>query len=187
MFDRRYGLVSARYAEALQASALASGQLSLVEKDSRSLLQTLSVSPELRCFLRNVRSRKDERKRVLEALFVRMELGDLFRRFVLLVAEKGRLSALEAILERCMRNFARLRGEREVQVEVARPLSAERRARLKDVLSGFFGSPDNLIRMREKVEPALLGGMVLRFGSFMIDGSLRNKLEKLGRDMRGKN
>ncbi len=79
----------------------------------------------------------------------------------------------------CLR--AKRRGEVTVHVSSARPLTAEQSAALADTLKKTVGQKINI---ESKVEPDLIGGLVVRVGSRMVDTSIRTQLQKLRRALR---
>jgi F-type H+-transporting ATPase subunit delta len=111
-----------------------------------------------------------------------MGVSPLTLKFVQLLAAKRRLFALEGIIAAYNRQLARLKGEVQAEVTSARPLSAAETEELKRVLkSGLSREP----RLETKVDPALLGGLVIKLGSRMIDSSIRTKLNGIRAAMKG--
>jgi F-type H+-transporting ATPase subunit delta len=99
-----------------------------------------------------------------------------------LLAKKRRLFILANVIASFEQLMARHRGEIAADVTAARELSDSETAELKRILKDRFGREP---RLTMHVDPALLGGMVLKVGSRMIDSSLRSKLEALRARMRG--
>ena len=104
------------------------------------------------------------------------------RNFVRLLADNGRLAALPQIAEQ----YAVLRAEVENTVDVtvtsALPLTAEQSDKLVQALSRRLR---RTVRLTATVDPSLIGGAVVRAGDFVIDGSLRGRVERLGNTMAG--
>ncbi len=96
--------------------------------------------------------------------------------FLRLVADNGRLELLPEIASQ----FAALRAEVENTVDVtvtsAMPLTAEQTARLTETMTGRL---QKTVRVHEVVDPTLLGGAVVQAGDFVVDGSLRGRVERL--------
>jgi F-type H+-transporting ATPase subunit delta len=126
-------------------------------------------------------SREDQEKG-MDAVLHRMEAAPLTRRFVLLLAAKRRMSALTDIISVFQALAARMRGEVRTDVISARPLNDAEVAELKATLKAKLGRDAML---DTHVDPSLLGGLVVKVGSRMIDSSLRTKLNGLRAAMRG--
>src|SRR6185503_21359335 len=102
--------------------------------------------------------------------------------FLLLLAAKRRLFAFTAITRAYESLVAKSRGETEAEVTSARPLATNELAELSTVLKTRLGREP---RLTAKVDPSLLGGLVVKVGSRMIDSSLRTKLTGLRAVMKG--
>jgi F-type H+-transporting ATPase subunit delta len=104
------------------------------------------------------------------------------RNFVQLLADNGRLLLLPQIAAQ----YAALRADVENTVEVtvtsALPLTAEQGAKLTDALTRRLR---RTVRLNTTVDPSLIGGAVVRAGDFVVDGSLRGRIERLGNTMAG--
>jgi F-type H+-transporting ATPase subunit delta len=101
---------------------------------------------------------------------------------VLLLAQKRRLFVLNQIIAAYERLVAKSRGETEAEVTAARPLSDAETAELKAALKSKLGKEP---RLQSRIDPTLLGGLIVKVGSRMIDSSLRTKLEGLRAAMKG--
>jgi len=104
------------------------------------------------------------------------------RNFVQLLADNGRLLLLPQIAAQ----YAALRAEVENTVDVtvtsALPLTAEQSAKLTDALTRRLR---RTVRLNTTVDPSLIGGALVRAGDFVVDGSLRGRIERLGNTMAG--
>jgi F-type H+-transporting ATPase subunit delta len=126
-------------------------------------------------------SREDQEKG-MDAVLHRMEAAPLTRRFVLVLAAKRRLFALIDIINVFQALVAKMRGEVRADVTSARPLNDAEVAKLKAALKAKLGRDAML---DTHVDSSLLGGLVVKVGSRMIDSSLRTKLNGLKTAMRG--
>jgi len=111
-----------------------------------------------------------------------MGAANLTSKFILTLAAKRRLFALGDIIRAYERLVAKLRGEVQAQVTSARTLSDAETIELKAILKSKLGRDP---RLEAKVDPNLLGGLVVKVGSRMIDSSLRTKLNSIRAAMRG--
>ena len=118
----------------------------------------------------------------MTAILDKMGAAPLTRRFVLLLAAKRRLYLLLDAIRDFEALRSRQRGEIDAEVASARPLSDSETAELKRVLKAKFGRDPQIAA---RVDPTLLGGLVVKVGSRMIDNSLRTKLNGIRAAMRG--
>ena len=125
---------------------------------------------------------REEQAQGMKGILSAMQASPLTTRTVLVLASKRRLFALVDIIEAFERLVAGQRGEVSAQVTSARPLSDAQTEELKTILRSKLGCE---ARLETKVDPSLLGGLVVKVGSRMIDSSLRTKLDGLRLAMRG--
>lgn len=174
--------LAARYSTALFELADEERSLDEVAADLRNLRALLDESAELRrLILSPVLSREDQAK-ALDAVLEQARLSDLTRRFAALVALNRRLFALPAMIDGFLAELARRRGEVTANVTVAAPLAEEQTEALVQQLRRAVGAK---VSVEVEVDPTLLGGMIVRVGSRMIDSSLRTKLDRLEIAMKG--
>lgn len=178
----RQGGVAERYATALFELASEERVVETVSNDFATLKSLLSESPELARLVKAPVFSAQQQKLGMDAVLRRMEASPLTVRFVLTLASKRRLSALDAIIDAYERLIADQKGEVKADVTAARPLSDAETRDLKRVLKEKLGRE---ARLSTRVDPSLLGGLVVKVGSRMIDSSLRTKLESLRVAMRG--
>jgi len=175
------GLAS-RYATALIGLADDAGTLEPVAEDMRSLRSLLAESEELRRLVRSPVIGWQDQHRALDAVLEKAGAQDLTRRFVGVVAQSRRLFALDRMAAAYLDEMARRRGEVTATVATAQALTDDQTRALADTLEKAVGDQ---VRIEMTVDPSLLGGMVVRVGSRMIDSSLRSKLTRLQVAMKG--
>lgn len=176
------GGLAQRYANALFELAQNGGVVDLVSADLASLQRAMDCSPDLRRLVRSPVFSAQDQTKALKAILVAMGAQDLSTKFLLLLAHKRRLPVLNDIIQTYEHLIAKSRGETEAQVTAARSLSDDELSQLKVVLKARLGREP---RLRAKVDPTLLGGLVVKVGSRMIDSSLRTKLDGLRQAMKG--
>jgi F-type H+-transporting ATPase subunit delta len=174
--------LAGRYATAVFELAQEEKAVEAVARDFGALKVMISESPDLAQFVRAPVFSREEHKKGMDALLRRMEASPLTVRFVLTLAEKRRLYALADIIRAFETMVARQRGEVDAEVTSAQPLNDAQTAELKRVLKDKLGRD---ARLEAKVDPSLLGGLIVKVGSRMIDSSLRTKLEGMRTAMRG--
>lgn len=168
--------LAARYSKALFELADENKALDEVAGDLQALKQLLAESDDLRRLVRSPVISRAEQGRAMTALLERAGASDLTRRFIGLVAANRRLFALPGMIEGYLAELARRRGETTARVTAARPLSDEQVAAITDTLRRSGGKN---VTVDVTVDPALIGGLIVRFGSRMVDASVRTKLDKL--------
>ena len=173
--------VAERYATALYDLADETKSLDAVAEYLRRLKGMIDGSPDLRRFLRSPLIGRQAQTKGMQAVLEAAKTSDLVRRFVGVVGGNRRLLALPGMVEAFLRRLATRRGEVTVHVSSARPLSAEQSASLTDALKKAVGQKINI---ESKVEPELIGGLVVRVGSRMVDTSIRTQLQRLRRALR---
>lgn len=104
------------------------------------------------------------------------------RNFLALLAHNGRLPLLPAVVTQYEALRAAAEQIADVRVSSAQALSAEQAAGLKSALERRLG---RTVRLHASVDPGLLGGAVVQFGDFVVDGSLRRRVERLGASVTG--
>ncbi len=169
--------VAGRYASALFDLANDQRQLAEVEQDVTRLGLMLGGSPDLRRMVRSPVISSEDQGRAISALGAQAGLSPLGLNFVKLLAKNRRLFALEDMLKAFRHLLARHRGEVNAEVTSALPLSEAQLATLEDTLKSSAGGQK--MKITAHVDPALLGGLVVKMGSRMIDSSLRTKLDNL--------
>lgn len=174
--------LAGRYATAVFELAQEENAVDAAERDFLALKAMMADSPDLaRLVLAPVFSSEDQEKG-MKAVLGAMQASALATRTVLLLASKRRLFILGDVIRSFEKMVERLRGEISAQVTSARPLTDAQTAELKNILRTKLGRE---ARLETKVDPSLLGGLVVKVGSRMIDSSLRTKLDGLRLAMRG--
>jgi F-type H+-transporting ATPase subunit delta len=174
--------LAGRYALAIFDLAQEERALESVAADFTTLKQLMAESPELTRLVRAAVFSREEQAAGMNGVLHRMEAAPLTRRFILLLASKRRLFALSDIIRAYDSLVAKQKGEMSAQVTSARPLSDAETAELKSILRSKLAKDVNL---ETRVDPSLLGGLIVKVGSRMIDSSLRTKLNGLRMAMRG--
>ena len=174
--------LTGRYANALFGLAEEQGVLDLVAEDLRVLAELIQDSDDLKRMLRSPIISRAEQRAAMEAVLETTGASDLTKKFVGLTSSNRRLFVLKDIIVDYLTIVASHRGEATVEVISAAPLNNQQTDRLLKILSDSVGGKVNLI---SKLDPGLLGGLVVKIGSRMVNSSLSNKLQQLRLAMRG--
>ncbi|VVB46495.1 ATP synthase subunit delta [Beijerinckiaceae bacterium RH AL1] len=169
--------MAGRYAQALFDLAKETKTTPQVAKDLSSFQALIEESADLRRFLRSPAFSSEEQIKAIDALLKKAGVAGTAANFMKLVASKRRLFALEDMI----RDFTKLndaeRGVSRAEVTVAEPLKDAHLLAIKDALAQVAGS--NSVEVAVKVDPAIIGGMIVKLGSRMVDSSLKTKLNSL--------
>ena len=176
------GGLAARYAAALFDLADEQKQLDSVAGDLVALRGMMAESGDLRRLIGSPVLSRGDQGRAMAALLGAAGSGDLVRRFIGLVAQNRRLFVLPAIIDAYLAQLARRRGEITAQVTSARPLDDRQRQAVAEAVQRAVGGK---VAVDAKVDAGLIGGLVVKVGSRMVDSSLRSKLQRLQLTMKG--
>ena len=175
-------IIAARYASALFDIADERHALDQIAGDLETLKRLLSDNAELRAALRNPLYSKEAQGNAVAEIGKVAGLSPLVQSFLGVLAKNRRLFALSAIADAFLAELARRRGQMSVDVTSAQPLTHEQTERLTDKLNQTLAAK---VKVNAKVDPSLLGGLVVKIGSRLIDSSIRTKLIGLERIMKG--
>jgi len=174
--------LSGRYATALYALAGETRSVDNVAASLAALREALSSSSDLHTLTTSPVIDRAAAGHAIAAVAKALALDPLTTRFVGTLAANRRLAALPAIIADFARLAARARGEVSAEVTSAHPLSEDQVAQLKAKLRAGLGA-DAALELR--VDPEILGGLIVRTGSRLVDSSLRTKLNNLATAMKG--
>lgn len=168
--------VGAVYAQALIAAAQAQRITPhLLEELDAVVDDLLDRLPQFGRFLTSPRIRLGEKHRLLDRVFA-AQMNPLLLNFLKVLARHGRLDALRQIRVAAHQAHDALSGRVEVFVQSATPLGGAERAQIEQRLTAALGRP---VRAHYRVTPPLLGGLLVRVGDTVFDGSLDNRLERM--------
>jgi F-type H+-transporting ATPase subunit delta len=174
--------VAKRYAVALFDLADERHVLDEVASDLRQLRAMLAASSDLSRLVRSPILTRSEQAKAIGALTERAGFSPLVRHFLAVVAKHRRLFAVPAMIEAYLAKLAERRGEVTAEVTAARALSEPQLALLSEQLRRSVG---RRVSIDAKLDPGLVGGMIVKVGSRMIDSSLKSKLQRLQLAMKG--
>ncbi|HLW26585.1 MAG TPA: F0F1 ATP synthase subunit delta [Kiloniellales bacterium] len=180
--DTSTGSLAGRYALALFELADEGQALDRVADDLKGVDRLLAESEDLQRLVSSPLYGREEQSKAMEVILERAGVSDLTRRFILVVAQNRRLFALPKMIRAFLAELARRRGEVRAEVTAASLLNEAQERALLETLSKSVGGK---VQLEVKTDPSLLGGLVVKVGSRMIDTSLRNKLQRLQFAMKG--
>ncbi|MEL6482832.1 MAG: F0F1 ATP synthase subunit delta [Pseudomonadota bacterium] len=173
--------VAERYATALFDLALEENALEVVEADVETLAAAFGESEDLRTLATSPLYGREEQGRAMGTITSALGLGPLLSNLVSLMASKRRLFVLQDALTLFRARLAEHRGEMTAEVTAARALSDAQRDTLAATLKTATGRD---VKLDIRVDESLIGGLIVKVGSKMIDTSIRSQLASLHTTMK---
>ena len=173
--------VAGRYATALFDLAREANSIDAVQGDLDRFDALVAESPDLARLVRSPVFSADEQLNALSRVLERAGVGGLPARFLKLITKNRRLFAVRDMV-RAFRNLvAQHRGETTAEVTVAEEIKDDHVAALRNALNAVSGKK---VDLKVRVDPAIIGGLVVKLGSRMVDSSLRTKLNSIKHAMK---
>lgn len=167
---------SLQYANALADVALAQGAADAALKQLGDFAAAFAGSPELRNFLASPAVPRDAKHGVIEKICSRVGGGKIIRNFLFVIADHQRSHVLQEIVAAFQDVIRQRQGIAEAEISSAVELSAAQKKRFAQSLERLTGKK---IQAKYSLDPALLGGAVVRVGDTIYDGSVRNSLNEM--------
>jgi len=171
-----------RYATALFELAKDAGKLDAVGSELTGMVELMHQSADLQRLVESPVIGREAQGAAIAAIAAKAGLDDLTRRFLGLLAEHRRLFALPGMAKAYGAMLAAHKGEMVAEVVAAIELGDDDLETLKKAIAAYVGQA---VTVETRVDPALLGGVVVRVGSRMLDASLRTKLKQLEQSLKG--
>ena len=169
--------MAGRYANALFELALENKAIDAVKGDLEAFDAAIDDSPDLARLVRSPVFGADEQLKALSAVLDKAGIKGMAANFLRTVTANRRLFAVRDMIRAFRALVARHRGEVTAQVTVAEKLNDKNVDALKSALKSITGGKD--IDLDVKIDPAIIGGLVVKVGSRMVDSSLRTKLNAI--------
>lgn len=165
------------YASALMSLAKSNNLSEEFGNEIRSLLGLLESSQELREFLGNPLIKPDAKKAVIKQI-AGEDMNPLMRSFLSLLIDKGRILFLEGIGKQYLTQLRELNQTVLAEVTSAVPLSDAQQQTVREKVQAMTSARQ--VEIETKIDADLIGGVVIKVGSQVIDASLRGQLRRLG-------
>jgi F-type H+-transporting ATPase subunit delta len=173
--------MAGRYANALFELALEQKSIDAVKSDLERFGALVASSPDLTRLVRSPVFTAEEQAKALSAVLSKAEIGGLAAKFLLLVASNRRLFAVHDMVRAYRALVAKHKGEVTAEVTVAETLNDKYLEALKSALKGVTGKD---VDLNVKIDPKIIGGLIVKVGSRMVDTSLRTKLNSIKHAMK---
>ncbi|XP_019871199.2 ATP synthase subunit O, mitochondrial [Aethina tumida] len=169
--------IEGRYATALYSAASKQKTLEAVEKDLIKLQTSMKTDPKLREFIQNPTIKRTLKAEALKAVAAKVSLKAESANLLTILAENGRLKNLEGVINAFKTIMAAHRGEVTCEVTTAKELDAGQKEKLQQTLKSFL-KPNETINLSTKVDPTIVGGMIVSIGDRYVDMSVASKIKK---------
>ena len=168
--------MAGRYATALYELALEQRALDPIKADLDRFDAMIEASPDLKRLVRSPVFSAEEQENALAAILQKAGIGGLTAKFIGLVAKNRRLFAIGGMVRAFRALVSRHKGETRAEVTVAEPLSENHLSALKAALKS---TAQKEVALDIRIDPAILGGLIVKLGSRMVDASLKTKLNSI--------
>ncbi len=175
--------LAGRYAVALYALAIDSDKVDSIHDELGRLSDLIDESQDLRRLLESPILSREEQQRAITTIMEKAGADALTVKFLGTLASNGRLSALPRVIQAFQQEHAQRRGQVSAEVISAVALDDIRKVVVEKTVARLAGSDKVSLSMR--VDPSLIGGLVVRIGSRMVDSSIKTKLSRLESAMKG--
>lgn len=175
--------LAGRYATALYQLAMESKKVDDILHDLNSFNELIHKNEELQTLIISPVFGADEKAAAITQILKKADASTLAIQFVGTIAKNGRLFAISSIISAFIKEVDKRRGKISAEVVSAIPLDDKRQAKIQESIISFANAKDVSLVMR--VDPSLIGGLVIRIGSRMFDTSLKTKLNRLESAMKG--
>ncbi|KAJ8933638.1 hypothetical protein NQ314_013901 [Rhamnusium bicolor] len=169
--------IEGRYATALYSAASKQKTLEGVEKDLLKFQSSIKTDAKLRSFIENPTIKRSIKSSALKAVGEKISLKPESTNLLQLLAENGRLAKLEGVINAFKVLMSAHRGEVTCEVTTAKELDADQKQKLQGVLKSFVKSNES-IYLTTKVDPSIIGGMIVSVGDRYVDMSVASKIKK---------
>ena len=173
--------MAGRYATALFELALEEKKLDAVKADLEGFEALIAESADLNRLVRSPVFSADEQSKALAAILKKAGIGGVADNFLKVVARNRRLFAVRDIIKGFRKLVAQHKGEVTAEVTAAEKLNDKHLSTLKSALKSVTGKD---VDINLRVEPTIIGGLVVKLGSRMVDSSLRTKLNAIKHAMK---
>ena len=168
------------YSQALFELATESNSVTDIENQVSSILELVRTSEDIKKFIKDPTNKIEDQLKIINAISDQFKFNELLKKFLGFTVTKRKLFFIEKILNDFLFICSNSRGEIQAELSAAKNLNESEINKIKDELSSTFGSN---IKLNHKYDPSLIGGLIIKVGSTMIDTSLKSKIQKIEKKM----
>ena len=168
------------YSQALFELATENDSVNDVENQVSSILELIINSKDVKEFIKDPTNKIEDQLKIINAISDQYKFNELLKKFLGFVVSKRRFFYIEKILNDFLFICSNARGEVQAELSAAKNLNESEINTIKNELSNTFVSN---IKLNHKYDPSLIGGLIIKVGSTMIDTSIKSKLQKIEKKM----
>lgn len=168
--------IEGRYAHALYSAATKEKKLDVVEKDIKDIQALLKTDKKFAEFIANPVVKRNVKREALVAAFKKKNYSNVTVNLFGAMADNGRLNKINSVFGTFQRLMSAHRGEVICTVTTAKPLDQNYLKELRTTLEGFLKKGE-VLQLETKVDPSLIGGMVVNIGDKYVDMSTASKIK----------
>ena len=168
------------YSQALFELSSENSNLQEIEDQVISILKMISKNTEFKDLIKDPTNKIEELEKVINLISEQFKINELLNRFMIFVISKRRFFYIEKILNDFLSICSNSRGEIHAELSAAKEMNEDEINTVKSELMETFGSN---IKLNYKYDPSLIGGLIVKVGSTMIDTSIKNKLKQIEKKM----
>jgi F-type H+-transporting ATPase subunit O len=174
---------SGNYASALYIAAVKANAVEKVDAELSQFVESVKGSALTSQFIKDISVKKDVRVKAINDIATEAKYSDVTKSFLVLLAENGRLKYVDTIAKRFAELAMAYKGEVKAIVTTVLPLPAEEENALKQTIQEMLGS-GKTIKLEQKIDPSILGGLVIEFNQKLFDMSIRTRAQQMERSLR---
>jgi len=168
------------YSQALYELGNESGSLNEIEDQANSILKLISENIELKNFIKNPTIKIEDQTAAFNLISERFNFNNLLKTFLNFIITKRRLFFIKKIIEDFLDTCSKNRGEISANLSSSKELNETDISKIKEELASNFGAN---IKLNYKYDPSLIGGLIIKVESTMIDTTIKSKLKQLEKKM----
>jgi len=168
------------YSQAFFELASENNILEDIEDQVFGIVNLISKSSEFNELIKDPTNKIEDQQNVINLISDQFKFNELLKKFLVFVISKRRFFYIEKILKDFLSICSNARGEIQAELFAAKEMNEEEITKVKNELASNFGSN---IKLNYKYDPSLIGGLIIKVGSTMIDTSIKNKLQQIEKKM----
>tara|TARA_B100000700_G_scaffold270305_1_gene312322 strand:- start:274 stop:828 length:555 start_codon:yes stop_codon:yes gene_type:complete len=168
------------YSQALFELSTEENSIIEVESQVLSILELINKSSDFNDLIKDPTNKIEDQLKVIDAISNQFKFNQLLKKFLSFIISKRRFFYIEKILKDFISICSGSRGEIQAELTAAKNLDENEINKIKDDLASNYGSN---IKLNYKNDPSLIGGLIIKVGSTMIDTSIKNKLQQIEKKM----
>lgn len=176
--------IAKRYAKAFFELALEQGQIDIIEKDLRTITALSNAGGTFGDFIENPSLQRKEQAKALVEISKHLKLSKLSEKLLGTLAAKRRLPEMKAVAQAALSLVAVHKGEVTAEVVAAQALDQKQIGEIAEHLKKILGKD---VRVNLSVDSEIMGGLIVKIGSRLMDSSVRTKLDRLHRALKNTN